>query len=155
MTEKFWIHNSCRNIKSSPIFDNELRGQIFAYCDTYVKICIGFENIHSSWFSGASCWNNFDGWTDGREKKGTFFGQKSFWFGRIQAGRIFPYFGCIFPYFRTPSGRSSTKKVTFEEKRPLHICVIWVNFSKDKLSPKLSNIPTCPQLSIEDLPSYI
>ena len=71
--------------------------------------------------------------TDGRtdvKKKGAFFGKKSFWFGRVQAGRIFPYFGRVFPYFRTPSGRPSAKKGTFEEKRPLHVCVVWANLPR-------------------------
>ena len=71
--------------------------------------------------------------TDGRtdvKKKVRFLEKKSFWFGRVQAGRIFPYFGRIFPYFRTPSGRPSAKKGTFEEKRHLHVCVAWADLPR-------------------------
>lgn len=93
--------------------------------------------------------------TDGRtdvKKKVRFFGKKSFWFGRVQAGRIFPYFGRIFPYFRTPSGRPSAKKGTFEEKKAFACLRCMGKSSKDKLSPKLSNAPACPQLSVETYP---
>ena len=77
--------------------------------------------------------------TDGREKKVSFFGLKSFipfLFGWVRTGRIFPYFGCIFPYFRTPSERPSAKR-----RYPL------------QLSPKLSIAPVCPKLSVETYPN--
>ena len=93
--------------------------------------------------------------TDGRtdvKKKVRFWKKKSFLFGRVQTGRIFPYFGRIFPYFRTPSGRPSAKKGTFEEKKAFACLRCMGKSSKDKLSPKLSNAPACPQLSVETYP---
>ena len=88
----------------------------------FCRIYTGFEHIHSPW-------NSFDRWTDGREKKMCVF-FKPFWLGQVQTGRIFLYFGRIFPHFRTPSGRPSAKKVRLKKKMPLHVCIVSANLPR-------------------------
>ena len=145
MAEQLWIHNSRRTIKPSPAFCNELRGQTFAHCDTYAEHTRGLStSTRLDLVVPAAETVLTDGRTDVK-KKVCFWKKKSFWFGRVQTGRIFPYFGRIFPYFRTPSGRPSAKKGTFEEKKAFACLGCMGKFSKDKLSPKLSNAPACPQ----------
>ena len=60
------------HIKHSPAFYNELRGANICTLRHLCRIYTEFEHIHSPWSCGASCWNSFDGWTDGRGKKGAF-----------------------------------------------------------------------------------
>ena len=95
-------------MKPSPAFDNELRGQTYLHIATLMrKYTRGLStSTRPDLLVPAAETVLTDGRTDVK-KKGAFFGKKSFWFGRVQAGRIFPYFGRIFPYFRTPSGRPS------------------------------------------------
>ena len=81
----------------------------------------------------------------------------SFWFGRIQTGRIFHDISVLLDAFFCTFGRHPDgprqKKGTFEEQKAfacLH-CHCLGKSSKESVSPKLSNAPACPQLSVEML----
>lgn len=63
-----------------------------------------------------------DGRTDGRMdgqnlKKVLFWKKKYFLAGRVRDGRLFPYFGRFFPYFRTGRPGAPRQKSTFRKKR--------------------------------------
>ena len=134
-----------------PAFYNELRGK-------HLHIAKLLQNIHRVWahLLALILWCQLlkQFWLmDGRTwKKKVSFKQKSFWFGRDQTGWIFPYFGRIFPYFRTPSGQPSVKKNAFEEKKAFACSHCVGKSSKENVSPKLGNAPVCPQLSVETYP---
>ena len=56
-----------------------------------------------------------DGWP--KPKKSTFLEKKYFLAGRVRDGRLFPYFGRFFPYFRTGRPGAPRQKSTFRKKR--------------------------------------
>jgi len=142
MAEQLWIHNSCQNIKPSPAFYNELRGQTFAHCDTYAKYTQGLStSTRPDLVVPAAETVLMDGRTDVK-KKVRFFGKSPFGSDGSK----------LDGYFRTPSGRPSAKKGTLEEKKAFACLGCMGKSSKDKLSPKLSNAPACPQLSVETYP---
>ena len=60
-----------------------------------------------------------DGRSDGqpKPKKSTFLKKKDFLAGRVRDGRLFPYFGRFFPYFRTGRPGALRQKSTFRKKR--------------------------------------
>ena len=135
------IQNVCLLLKVS------CRGK-YVHIATLLQKIHGFEHIGGlDLLVPTHCWNSFDWWTDGRVKKGTLFQKKSFGSGRVQTGRIFPYFGRIFPYFRTPSRRPSAKKVLLKKKRPLYVCIVWADLPRQNVPSKLSNAPVCLQHS--------
>ena len=140
------------------LFKVSCRGK-YVHIATLLQKIHRFENIGGLvLLVPTHCWNGFDWWTDGRVKKGALFQKKSFGSGRVQTGRIFPYFGRIFPYFRTPSGRPSAKKVLLKKKRPLYVCIVWADLPRQNVPSKLSNAPVCLQHSATecwDLPPCV
>ena len=58
-----------------------------------------------------------DGWP--KPKKSTFLEKKYFLAGRVRDGRLFPYFGRFFPYFRTGRPGAPRQKSTFRKKKIL------------------------------------
>ena len=99
------------------------------------KIHTGIEHIHWPWPCGANCWHSFDWWTDGRWKKRCVFRKMSFWFGRIQTGRIFHDISVLWTHFSVLSDAIRTalgkKKVRLKNKRPLHVCIVWANLPRN------------------------
>ena len=69
----------------------------------------GLSTSTPTWSCGAGWSDSLDRWMDVHEKL-YFFPKKIFWFGWVQAGRAFPFFGRIFSDFRMPSGRRSATK---------------------------------------------
>ena len=71
-----------------------------------------------------------DGRTDGRMdgqnlKKVLFWKKKCFLAGRVRDGRLFPYFGRFFPYFRTGRPGAPRQKSTFRKKNTHPSSVSW------------------------------
>ena len=112
-------------------------------CGTFT----GFEDIHSPWSCGASCWNSFDGWTD--VKKKVFFGKKVLLVRTGPNSKLDGYFRTLDAFFRTfgrrPDGPQQ-KKVRLKKKRPLHVCVVWANLPRTSVTKIVRNWVLKPTL---------
>ena len=81
---------------------------------------ITYQAMASSIPDGRTGRRRTDGRTLGwiaKTKKSTFLTKKDFLAGRVRDGRLFPYFGRFFPYFRTGRPGALRQKSTFRKKR--------------------------------------
>lgn len=81
---------------------------------------ITYQAMASSIPDGRTGRRRTDGRTLGwiaKTKKSTFLKKKDFLAGRVRDGRLFPYFGRFFPYFRTGRPGALRQKSTFRKKR--------------------------------------
>ena len=87
-------------------------------------------------------------------EKGAFFGKKSFWFGRVQAGRIFPYFGRIFRTLgRRPDGPQQ-KKVRLK-KKGLCMFALYGQIFQGQVVTKIEQCARMSATECRDLPSCV